>query len=270
MSYRTRVVAAAVCLSSAVAGLPLAAEQPFKRTNYETVDTSAIQGFSVALVLGDLQGTSSPENLPVGARKALADLRDFLPYKSYRLLDAQWILCCGESKAGIAGRLRGLDEQTYGFDVAVTGASGPRLSLRFSLRDDVFKKAPFKVEDEAFESVAKQHRQLQLQQEQALLQAMLAEERSRPNPKASVIKDIEIKLEKANREVEKGNREADEKPRTVLMAPKGSVIDSTFSMDAGETVVIGTSALKGDKALIALLTAVRRSPSASATAGDKR
>jgi hypothetical protein len=35
-----------------------------------------------------------------------------------------------------------------------------------------------------------------------------------------------------------------------------AVIDTSFNMDVGETVVVGTSRLKGDKALIALLTAV--------------
>ena len=34
-----------------------------------------------------------------------------------------------------------------------------------------------------------------------------------------------------------------------------SIMDSTFSIAVGETVVIGTSRLKGEKALIALLTA---------------
>jgi selenocysteine-specific translation elongation factor len=38
-----------------------------------------------------------------------------------------------------------------------------------------------------------------------------------------------------------------------------SIIDSSFTMDAGETVVVGTSKLGGDKALIALVTAVRKS-----------
>jgi hypothetical protein len=38
--------------------------------------------------------------------------------------------------------------------------------------------------------------------------------------------------------------------------PRRAVIDTSFTMDVGETVVVGTSRLKGDKALIALLTAV--------------
>jgi hypothetical protein len=35
-------------------------------------------------------------------------------------------------------------------------------------------------------------------------------------------------------------------------------MDSTFSIAVGETVVIGTSRLKGEKALIALLTAATK------------
>jgi hypothetical protein len=38
-----------------------------------------------------------------------------------------------------------------------------------------------------------------------------------------------------------------------------AIVDSSFMMDTGETVVVGTSRLGGDKALIALVTAARRS-----------
>ncbi len=41
-----------------------------------------------------------------------------------------------------------------------------------------------------------------------------------------------------------------------------SVIDTNFSMEIGETVVVGTSRIRGgDKALIALLTAVPKGTS---------
>jgi hypothetical protein len=44
--------------------------------------------------------------------------------------------------------------------------------------------------------------------------------------------------------------------RTATVGPaRANVLDSTFSIAIGETVVIGTSRLKGDQALIALLTA---------------
>ena len=35
-------------------------------------------------------------------------------------------------------------------------------------------------------------------------------------------------------------------------------MDSSFTMDVGETVVVGTSRLGGDKALIAIVTAVKK------------
>ena len=38
---------------------------------------------------------STQDNVPPAARKALTDMKEFLPYKSYRLLDVQWTLCCG-------------------------------------------------------------------------------------------------------------------------------------------------------------------------------
>jgi hypothetical protein len=196
-----------MCVAVAT-GAGASAQSPYAAKPIETVNSSAVRGFSVALVLGDMQGALTPDNMPNGARKALVDLRDFLPYKSYRLLDTQWLLCCGDSKAGISGRLRGLDDQTYGFIVDVLGVHGSKLSLRFSLRDDVFKK---------------------------------------PGKPGDILEDVA-------------------RPPA---PPKGPILDSTFSMEVGETVVIGTSALKGDKALIALLTAAPRNSSTS-TQGEKR
>ena len=76
------------------------------------------QGFSVVLVLGDIQGASTPDDVPPAARKALVDMRDFLPFKSYRLLDAAWMMCCGQQSS--SGRsasqsmvLRGPDESEF-------------------------------------------------------------------------------------------------------------------------------------------------------------
>lgn len=194
-------------------------------------DAPGVHGFSVALVLGDFQGGAAPENMPNGARKALTDMRDFLPYKGYRLLDTQWILCCGSSKigTGVSGRLRGMsqaggsDEQEYSFTVTVLGVSGSQLSVRFLMTDTgssaAKKNFGWKPEHEA------------------------------------------------------GDKETQRQVEEILRAAggvKGAVIDSTFSMDIGETVVIGTSSLKGNKALIALLTAARRPGTQSSTLGEKR
>ena len=147
-------------------------------------DPLEMQAFSVALLVGEIQGTSAAENVPDGAKKALADVRDFLPYKSYRLLDTQWIRCCAGST--IEGRLRGLDEQYYSFTIVIQSVSGSKMAAHFSLADAAVDAA------------------------------------SSPGKKR--------------------------------------MMSSGFSMETGETIVIGTSSLKGDKALVVLLTAVPRSP----------
>src|ERR1051326_9283660 len=73
-------------------------------------------GFSVVLLLGDPQGVASDDALPAatrsaaGQRKALADVRDFLPYKSYRVLDTQWL------RSG-STRMKGPDDQEYDVEV---------------------------------------------------------------------------------------------------------------------------------------------------------
>ena len=160
-----------------------------KYTNF--FDPLEMQAFSVALLLGEIQGASAADNLPDGARKALADVRDFLPYKSYRLLDTQWIRCC--AGPAVEGRLRGLEDQYYAFSVILQSVSGQKMTAHFSLSD-------------AAESV--------------------------------------------------------------LASGKKRMMSSGFSMETGETIVIGTSSLKGDKALVVLLTAVPRSAASKTKKGS--
>src|SRR5262249_60119083 len=50
---------------------------------------AAPRGFSVVLVLGDSQHATTADNVPAAARKALNGMKDFPPYRRYRLLDAQ-------------------------------------------------------------------------------------------------------------------------------------------------------------------------------------
>lgn len=262
------MIAIACVLVSWVAAGPLAMAQTAAKTRLSIADLADppnVHGFNVALVLGDQQGAATPDNLPAGAKKALADMRDFLPFKSYRLLDSQWILCCGGEKNAmpvISGRLRGIDEQQYAFRVEVLGMSGSKLSLRFWLGEEPLAKKPtytFKQPDDAgFYDVVAQKRA-----EITILEVQLAEARKQYNAKHPEVLVLESKLEKAK-------RDAEEKYSPKAGQGKGAVIDSTFSMDVGETVVIGTSSLKGDKALIALLTAARRPGSQSSNLGDKR
>ena len=70
-----------------------------------------------------------------------------------------------------------------------------------------------------------------------------------------------IKLAEA-RQRKSGDRGVSEKKSPAARASR-AMIDTSFTMDVGETVVVGTSRLAGgDKALIALLTAVQRNAAA--------
>src|SRR5215467_12140742 len=70
------------------------------------------RGFSVVLLLGETQAAASGESLPPAPalRKALNDVKDFLPYKSYKTLDTQWL-------RGGSTRMKGLDDQEYDVDL---------------------------------------------------------------------------------------------------------------------------------------------------------
>ena len=66
--------------------------------------------------------------------------------------------------------------------------------------------------------------------------------------------EIRIRLAEANQQRRGGGGRSMQS--RVESGVRRSIIDTSFTMDVGETVVVGTSRLKGDKALIALLTAV--------------
>ena len=91
-----------------------------------------IRGFSVVLVVGSMQGTGASENVPEAARKALTDMKDFLPYKRYQLLDAAWMLCCGNP---ISGRVRGPDARDFLYSIDTLTVADNKLNLRFSMRE---------------------------------------------------------------------------------------------------------------------------------------
>ena len=74
------------------------------------------QGFSVVLVVGDLQGSGGEDDVPMAARRALADMKDFLPYKSYKLVDAAWIV----GTTHTISRLRGPEDRDYELEITTT------------------------------------------------------------------------------------------------------------------------------------------------------
>ena len=214
------------------------------------IDRTAPQAFSVVLVLGDMQTATVQDNVPAAARKALADMKDFLPYKGYRLLDTQWTLCCGN--APLTGRLKGADEQEYELQLTAGGFSNGHANVRFILTE-------VGVSGETSS------------ERTALLELQLEQLRSQ---RADLLRKVEVGVvvpanaQKYDRQIAMLERELEQARRPPLKLRTGhnsAVIDASFRMDIGETVVVGTSRTKGDKALIALLTAV---PAKASTGRD--
>jgi hypothetical protein len=222
------------------------------------VERVAPQGFSVVLVLGDLQSGTIQDTVPAAARKALTDMKDFLPYKGYRLLDVQWTLCCGRGSSTPAiSRLRGADGRDYELSLATDLDGRNRLDVRFVLREP---STVVKQEEDKSESIGELQREL-VRVEQELERARkTAQSRFEVGTGGPVNEDKNIQALQS-RLGELKIRLAETRDRRVAQSRKASssraVIDTSFTMDIGETVVVGTSRLAGgDKALIALLTAV--------------
>ena len=136
-----------------------------------------VSGFSAVLVVGEMKAARQgvPDDIPSAARKALADMQAFLPFKSYQLLDVAWLLA-NQATSGSALRLRGPNGQPYQLDIAVA-------------------------------------------------------------PSGQL--DVTVGLTEINAAPE-----------------RRQVLNTKFQMKVGESVVVGTSRLSGDTALILLLTAV--------------
>jgi hypothetical protein len=206
------------------------------------------QAFSVSLVLGDMQAVSGPDNVPAAARRALTDVKDFLPYKAYRLLDSQWTLCCGRPEMGssrIVSRLRGPDDQDYSIELDPRNAGNGKWSVHFSL---------WEPRAERIETAVTPMRSLE--QQRVELEHQLAELRKTNGDSHPDVVRLRRRLESLDSQSVESRRDDFARRTLTASMPRRAVIDTSFTMDVGETVVVGTSRLKGDKALIALLTAV--------------
>jgi hypothetical protein len=64
------------------------------------------QSFQLLLLAASIQPANGGPEVPEGARKALADLRSFLPYKGYQLLDSSWLRSTQDkvTEARVVGR----------------------------------------------------------------------------------------------------------------------------------------------------------------------
>ena len=208
-----------------------------------------LQGFSVVLVLGDLQSGAAPDNIPAAARSALGDLKDFLPYKSYRVLDTAWILGSTSQLFRATSRLSGAEDQTY--EVSLTtnpvGSSAPSLQVKFVMRDS--NGDPQKAADAARQKT----------ETLRLVAARAALEKSLQSSDSSELPEERRQRQRAVREkIRELQLTIDTMQNVPSVSDGQTLIDTSFNMRIGETVVVGTSRVRGDKALIALLTAVRK------------
>lgn len=91
---------------AAQADSPRRAEAPTK-----SIDAPRLRGFVVTLAQGNVEPGSMEGNLTPAAMRALTDIKNFLPYKSYRALDTVWLI-------GLNGphqRLKGTDGRIHEF-----------------------------------------------------------------------------------------------------------------------------------------------------------
>jgi hypothetical protein len=227
-----------------------------------------ISGFSVVLVLGETQpsGAAATDTLPAGAKKALNDMREFLPYKNYRVLDTQWTSCCSpRPTTTVSGRLQGvvatsapngavnLGPRQYAFSIAAS-LSGTNIPVRFVLG---FEDATSRSPERADRSRELERERQDLQAEIESLRAQVNETQKRVE--VGVISAAELRpLQDRHSSMQRQLADLTADIESATHGGARPIIDSSFTMDAGETVVVGTSKLGGDKALIAVVTAVKK------------
>ena len=238
-----------------------------------------IQGFNIVLVVGENQrSASATDDIPGGARRALNDMREFLPYKHYRVLDSQWTSCCSAEVlrvgSSIAGRLQGVSGGTgpggatvlvprvYSFNLHISDHSdATRIPVRFALRSEEGSGGARGGSQAKSSEGSLVARAADIRAELDTLSAQIQNLRARVEVGMAPQSELQ-QLQARHTTLE---RRLAETMNTLAGQGGGTahrtIIDSSFTMDVGETVVVGTSRLGGDKALIALVTAVRRSTS---------
>ena len=210
-------------------------------------------------------GVEGSEDIPPGARKALADMREFLPYKHYRVLDTQWTSCCAGLNSVLSGQLRGIAagrggssfvDRQYSFELTVNNSS-QGLSVRFALADklDSSRRETSDADDQR--DAALQRERADLHDELLTMEVQLAEAKKKVDVGMMLpaeVRPMEDKYASMKRRYDAVMKATDGQHNT----GRGGIIDSSFIMQPGETVVVGTSRLGGDKAIIALVTAARK------------
>jgi hypothetical protein len=242
MSVIARLVI--VSFSLLLAAAPAFAQATPPPGTMSSSGTIGLQGFGIVLVLGDVQdGGGSNDSVPAAARAALADLKDFLPYRSYRVLDTSWLLASSMTRQAVTSRLRGPDEQDYEVTLDRLALPPSSLQIRFAMSE-----AGDRNEDAAHRDALLKKEMSQLEASRAALETQMRKTSDAGEQAALRQRIVEIEIAMETRH------------RQTRYTPGGAtLIETTFTMSLGETVVVGTSRMRGgNKALIVLLTAATR------------
>jgi hypothetical protein len=220
---------------------------------------SLVQGYSIVLVQGDMQGGTPAEGVPKAAQQALSDMKDFLPYKSYSLLDSGWVLGPGNAHV----RLRGPSGQDLEANISRwpdPNARPQELRIQFQLRDAVSLPRPAYADSAQTELI---NRLSAAEAQRQQLSAQYESARKKYDDNHPDVRFLADRLKMSAAQIDSLRRELERvKPAQgaehTVRAERTVLISNSFTMRVGETVVVGTSRMGGDKALIALLTAVPR------------
>ena len=179
------------------------------------------------------------------ARAALADLKDFLPYRSYRVLDTAWVLASSATRQAVSSRLQGLTNRTMK-SRSIACPSAPR-HCRSDSRCVNRTGAPNAEPPRDREAALRTARAVAAQRLSRVSSARRGGSESRRYGRAS----------STPRRDGIGDRDAAERLAGRLGGT--TLIDTSFTMSLGETVVVGTSRMRGgNKALIVLFTAATK------------
>lgn len=207
---RTRsTLLAATLLLTTIVGTGTAAAQP------KNPDTKLVQ---INLLAASKGGDNDLSDLPANTRKAIEDIKDFLPFKSYRILDTSLVRVLvpshrGDSRGPAKTFMRGPDDSKLEVTIALTAEEGGSEVFvhRFDVRPSVMDRL-----------------------------------RTAPIPPEQPMQ--------SNPDTPVGAPRADLMADLIDM---GSLISTSFTAEVGQTVVVGSSRLNGgDEALIVLFTAL--------------
>ena len=230
-----------------------------------TPNAMGLQGYSVVLVVGDMQTAGAGDTVPAAARKALTDMQAFLPYKRYQLVDAGWIVCCAGFHTPVVSRMRGPDDRDYSYAIETLNGENGKLTLHFWLREGDSapvavsgQRAPTPIGSAMSDTARADYSRQLYEARKELSDTELQLRQTKRMHDVGTASDTDY--ETLRRRYQLAQTHVDELERTLgeriaNASARGNVLDSVFSIAIGETVVIGTSRLRGDQALIALLTA---------------